>query len=121
MRTLGAFGPLLGLVAILATFMSVYVILEERPPENFLWLYGSLLSLFVIYWIIVDANRRHRVPCHDFGFLLSVFFPVSLAWYLIWTRGIRGILTLAIFGALFILPVFCAFVVGAVRVILVAQ
>jgi hypothetical protein len=120
MRGLGAFGPLLGLAAILATFMSVYVILGEQPPESFLSLYGPLQFLFILYWTIIDAHHRQRVPCHDFGFLVGLFFPVSLAWYVMWTRGIKGLVTLGVLGALFVLPFFCATVVGVLKLFLVS-
>jgi hypothetical protein len=116
-RGLSAFGPLLGLASILAIFASVYVLLGEEPPDGFSSLYGPIYFLFILSWMILDARRRRGVPCHDFGFLIGIFFPVSLAWYLIWTRGIKGLLMLAVFGFLFILPFLGALVIGVLKIV----
>jgi hypothetical protein len=79
-------------------------LLGQEPPESVLKLSSTAQILFVIYWVVMDARCRRRVPCHDFGFLVGVFLPVSLAWYLVWTRGLRGLLLLAGFALLLILP-----------------
>ncbi len=31
-----------------------------------------------ILWVEDDARRRGIVPCHEFGFLVGVYFPASL-------------------------------------------
>src|SRR5437660_10290483 len=107
MRALGAFGPLVALAAILAAFASLYGLLGERPPRDLEPLFASQ-ALFLVYWVVIDARRRHRVPCHDFGFLVGVFFPVALPWYLVWTRGLKGLLLLGFFLFLLMLPSLCA-------------
>jgi hypothetical protein len=104
MRGLGGLAPLLVLVAILAVFASMYALQDEHLPEGVELLSGICLSLFVVYWIMLDARQRRRVPCHDFGFLVCVFLPVSLAWYVIWTRGLRGLLLLGFLMLVFAIP-----------------
>jgi hypothetical protein len=109
MRGLGAFGPLLGLAAILAAFASLYVLLGKQPPQEFESLMAPCIGFFLVYWMVLDARRRHCVPCHDFGFLVAVFLPLSLPWYLVWTRGLRGLLLLGVFFAILIgVPWLCA-------------
>src|SRR5262245_8128075 len=115
MRGLGAFGPLLGLAAIIAAFASMYVLLVENPPRELQSFFGCCQALFVVYWMVVDARRRHRVPCHDFGFLAGLFLPVALPWYLIWTRGLRGLFVLALLLILLVLPSLCATLVWRVK------
>jgi hypothetical protein len=115
MRAISMFGPLLLLSLILAVFASMYVLLGQEPPESVFTLSGSMQLLFILYWVVVDARRRHRVPCHDFGFLVGVFLPVSLAWYLVWTRGLKGLLLLAGFALLLILPQVCAMLVFVLK------
>jgi len=115
MRALSAFGPLLLLSASLAIFASVYAMLGQEPPDSVLTLSSTVQLLFILYWVVVDAHRRHRVPCHDFGFLVGTFMPVSLAWYLVWTRGLRGVLMLIGFAILVILPQLCAVMVAVLK------
>ena len=115
MRALSTFGPLLLLSAILAVFASVYGLLGQEPPESVLRLSSTVQVLFILYWVVVDARRRRQVPCHDFGFLVGVFLPVSLAWYLVWTRGMRGLLLLTGFAILVILPQVCAMLVLSLK------
>jgi hypothetical protein len=113
-RELGAFGPLLGLTAINISLASMYVA-TGKPPDEFLSFAGRIQLLFVIYWVLLDARRRRQIPCHDFGFLMAVFLPVSLGWYLIWTRGLKGLLLLGLFATLIIAPAFCAMIVGTMK------
>jgi hypothetical protein len=115
MRAFITFGPLLLLSVILATFVSMYVLLGQEPPERIMRLSGTVQLLFILYWVVVDARCRRRVPCHDFGFLVGVFLPVSLAWYLVWTRGLRGLLLLGGFALLLIVPQLCAILVGLLK------
>jgi hypothetical protein len=111
MQAIAAFGPLLLLSASVAMFASIYALLGEQPPENVLRLFSTVQVLFILYWVVIDARRRRCVPCHDFGFLVGVFLPVSLAWYVVWTRGLRGLLLLAGFALLVIAPQLCAILV----------
>jgi hypothetical protein len=73
-------------------------------PEGTNLLAGLAWNLYVIYWVVRDACKRRLVPCYEFGLLVAVFFPVSVAWYAFWTRGWRGFLLLAGLFGLTILP-----------------
>ena len=54
--------------------------------------------------MMADAHLRRQTPCYDFGFLVGVFFPISLVWYVFWSRGVRGILLLGALIGLMLLP-----------------
>jgi hypothetical protein len=103
------------LAAISAAVWSLYALSGETPPDSVVYLTGYSQSLFILYWLMIDARRRHRVPCHEFGFLVGLFMPVSLAWYLVWTRGLRGLLVFGGVVALWILPSAAWFVVRVFR------
>ncbi len=100
---------------MLAIVASVYVLLGEEPPQSVLTLSSTVQSLFILYWVVADARRRRRVPCHDFGFLVGIYLPVSLIWYLVWSRGLRGLLLLGGFVVLVALPQICAVLVGILK------
>ena len=115
MRRLAEYGPLLGLVASLTATTSMYVILGERPPEAVEAILRVAPAFFLVYWVVVDARRLRRVPCYEFGFLVGVFLPVSLPWYLIWSRGLRGLLLLGFFLLLINLPDLVAMIVWQLK------
>jgi hypothetical protein len=104
MRNLSAYGPLLVLVASLTAIVSMYVILDKQPPDVVQAILQSAPALFLVYWVVIDARQRRRVPCHDFGFLVGIFFLVAVPWYLVWTRGLRGLLLLGFFLILLLTP-----------------
>ena len=54
-------------------------------------------------------------PCFDFGFLVAVFFPISLVWYAFWSRGVRGVLLLGAMLGLMLIPWLSAIVVLLLR------
>ena len=115
MRRTDTFLPLLLLAAMFAVLWSLYAFAGQAPPESVWMLTDWCLSLFIVYWLIIDARSRHRVPCHDFGFLVYIFMPVAVPWYLVWTRGMRGLLTLGAFAGLFLLPRVAFVVVWTLR------
>jgi hypothetical protein len=65
------------------------------------------MALFVLLWAIEDVRRRRQQPCFDFGFFLTLAFPVSIVWYAFWSRGVRGFLVLAILVGLYLAPWVC--------------
>jgi hypothetical protein len=108
MRRISAFGPLVILAAMLAVVQTVYGLTGAAPS----WLAEVLLSytfsLYVVFWMVLDAEERSRVPFFDFGMLAMAFFPVSLVWYVLWTRGWwRGLGVLALLFALALAPSLC--------------
>lgn len=40
--------------------------------------------------MMADARARRCTRCYDFGYLAGLVLPVSLVWYLFWSRGPRG-------------------------------
>src|SRR5262245_14805754 len=61
-------------------------------------------ALMLISWMDADARRFGRLPCYDFGLLAAVFFPLSLLWYCLWSRGWRGMLVLLLLFGLWVAP-----------------
>jgi hypothetical protein len=104
MRSVQAFAPLLFLTAFLSVVSSAYVAAGTPPPPALADLAPYALSWALLAWIQNDARRRRIVPCYDFGFLVAVVLPVSLVWYVLWSRGWKGVALLAGFVGLQFIP-----------------
>lgn len=116
MRSLVLFGPVLLLATFLAMVFGLEVLLTDAvPSESALTVASISLCLFILYWVMLDARRRGRVGCHDFGFLMGVFFPVSLVWYLVATRGWRGVVVLVGIALVFLLPSVATMIAWTIR------
>ncbi len=112
-------GPLAAIAVLsggLAAFEVAYAALDVVPSEMFNLLAEYSLPLAVVLWVAADARQRRRVPCHDFGWLVLVYYPVSVAWYLIRTRGwLRGVGMLLVLIVLLCLPNLCATIAWTLR------
>ena len=64
--------------------------------------------ILILMWLVADARRRRQVPCFDFGFFCSIFFPLSVAWYCCWSRGWWGLLTIGLLIGLWLAPLIVA-------------
>jgi hypothetical protein len=104
MRAIVPYLPLIALTAVLSVVQAAWVASGGTPSTSSVQVTDVALGLFLILWMTGDARRRGCVPCYEFGFLLGVFLPVSLAWYVLWTRGWKGLILLAAFAGLVILP-----------------
>ena len=114
MRWITPFGQLVIVVAMLAAFQTTYVVAGVTPSANAEMVLAYTFPLYTAFWVVADAEQRRRVPCYDFGLLVATFFPVSLLWYLFWSRGWKGLKLLAVLFALAIAPSVCATVVELV-------
>jgi len=85
----------------------VQILLNLRGEEisdatDALW--SGVFLLTTIFWAYYDADRRDFDKPFDFGFLIYVFWPIALPWYLIKTRGIEGLLIFLGFMAIWLGP-----------------
>jgi hypothetical protein len=96
-------GLLLSVSAISAVDVA-YVALGIQPSPEAASLSSFALGLAFILWAQADARLRGGLAFHDFGFLVGVFMPISLLWYALWSRGWRGLLTLAALLGLMLTP-----------------
>lgn len=54
-------------------------------------LWGVISLILSIMWATADASTNEFEKPFDFGFLMYIFWPVALPYYLVATRGIEGI------------------------------
>ena len=115
MKPVRPLGLLLSTVALLSAIQFGSVALGATDTDALARLTSFGLSLAFVIWVMADAQSRRRTPCFEFGFLVAVYFPVSLAWYVFWSRGWRALFTLAGFFVLMLLPGLSAIVAWIIR------
>jgi hypothetical protein len=115
MKRLGPFGILFATFLILAALQFDYAAVGRAPSENVSRMSSLAVALACIVWIMADAQLRRQTPCYDFGFLVAVYFPISLVWYVFWSRGWRGFLVLGAVLGLMLLPALAEVVARAIR------
>jgi hypothetical protein len=115
MKRIGPFGVLFASVLVLSALQFDYAAFDKVPSEDVLRMSSVALALACILWVMADAQMRRQTPCYDFGFLVAVFFPISLLWYVFWSRGWRGFLLLGALIGLMLLPSVAAVVAWALR------
>ena len=112
------YGGLLIVTAMLAVFNSVYVIAGIPPSGPAQLIASYTLPLCFVTWVQADARTRRCTPCFDFGTFILAIWVFSVPWYLIWTRGWRGLLLAMMFFGLLIFPTCVAIFVWIVVAIL---
>lgn len=96
--TLIVFFLCLGVVQVLLNLKGQ----EISKSTETLW--GIIFIILTIFWVYCDAGRSDFEKPFDFGFLVYIFWPVALPWYLVSTRGMEGVLIFLGFIALWIGP-----------------
>jgi len=108
--------PLAGLAAATTLYLCAFACAGKVPTAGEEWFIAIAWSLLLVLWIDADARQRRHIPCFEFGFLAAVYFPVSLLWYCVWSRGwLRGLLVLMAFCGLWVMPRFLAMLVWLLR------
>ena len=67
-------------------------------------LWGFIFLILTIVWAIADSDTNEFEKPFDFGFLMYIFWPVALPYYLISTRGIEGVVLLIGFMGVWLGP-----------------
>lgn len=67
-------------------------------------LWGFIFLIVTIVWATADSETNDFDRPFDFGFLLYIFWPVALPYYLISTRGIEGVVLLLGFMGIWLGP-----------------
>ncbi len=96
--------PLVAFAVALTACLGLYLLagLVVSPAFEALVSFGWVFLL--VLWMDADARHRRQVPCFDFGLLVWQLFPLSVAWYCLWSRGWRGLLLIAGLVGLWLVP-----------------
>ena len=96
--------PLVAMSLMTATALCALVCAGSAQSNGMEAVLGCGWALMLVLWMDADARKLRRLPCHDFGFLTGMYFPLSLVWYCFWSRGWRGGLMLLVLLALWVAP-----------------
>jgi hypothetical protein len=112
------FAYLMAFALVAATFLCALGGAQTASGAGAEVILGLAWRVMFSTWVDVDAGRRRCKPCFEFGFLTAVFFPASLLWYCVWSRGWRrGLLMVLALFALWVLPQIVATVFLDLRLI----
>ena len=89
-------------VAVAQIVTGFYLASELEPPEPFNLLY-ALGFLWVVGWWLQNDSRRRGVSWPlDMGLFIYVAWPVILPYYLLKTRGPKGLLVILGFVGVYV-------------------
>ena len=76
------------------TAAGFYMALEMAPPPGFTFLYPLGLLWVVGWWLRVDSRKRGVAWVFDMGLFLYIAGPFFMPYYLLKTRGAKGLLVM---------------------------
>jgi hypothetical protein len=88
-------------VAITGVADAVYFRRQIEPPVIFTLIRWVGLLWVMGWWLRTDSRKRAVHSVYDMGFFLYIAWPLVMPYYLVKTRGAKGLLfVLAFFAAL---------------------
>jgi len=91
------------LFLIITQFMiGVYLAIGREQPPIFALLYFFAFLWIIGWWLRDDAKRREIRWIYDSGFLLYVAWPLVMPYYLLKSRGGKGLIVVLAFIGIYI-------------------
>lgn len=103
-RTLSPTVLLYTFVVITQFAYGLYLGQQIEAPGAYTLLHWTAQLWIIGWWLRTDSQKRSVVWVHDLGFFLFIAWPLVMTYYLVKTRGARGLLVIlgfvgAYFGA----------------------
>lgn len=76
--------------------------IEGSGLSQLLWRWGT--ALLLVWWVQADARETKYRPCYEYSAFMFFGWPLLLPYYLLRTRGIRGVFLMGFFFMLFFAP-----------------
>lgn len=109
--------PLLySFVVITQLAQGAYFGAQLEFPEAGTLLFGIGILWAVGWWLLSDSRRRGGLSVYDPGFFLYLAWPVVMPYYLIKTRGAKGLLIVLGFIAVYVGATLVGFVLSVLVV-----
>jgi len=95
--------PLLYSFVVMTQFAyGAYLGAQREFPEGISLFYGFGLLWAIGWWLRTDSRRRGVLSVYDLGFFLYLAWPLIMPYYLVKTRGAKGLLVMLGFAATYI-------------------
>lgn len=102
------------LLSFLLTIAEVYLNLQEQVVSDRTTVLWALAFAFLVaVWATKDPKQVDFQPPFDFGFIMYMFWPLMLPYYLVKTRGLEGLVLFMGFVAIYLIPFFSGLVAYA--------
>jgi hypothetical protein len=79
-----------------------YLAREQEPPQAFSLLYALGFVWVMGWWLLNDSRARGVGWVLDMGLFLYIAWPLIMPYYLIKTRGWKGLLVILIFLGVYV-------------------
>ena len=87
--------PLLFLFVVITQFTYGAYIGAQLPfPEGITLIYFVGMLWAIGWWLRTDSRRRGVLSVYDLGFFLYLAWPIVMPYYLVKTRGAKGLLVI---------------------------
>jgi len=93
---------------ITQTIAGFYLSRGVELPATYTFLYPLALIWIIGWWLEKDSQRHGVAWVLDMGLFLAIAWPFIMPYYLFKTRGVRALLAIIAFVAIYLL----AFVIG---------
>lgn len=80
----------------------VYIAADFEPPPAFTLTYSAGFLWIVGWWLLTDSRKRGIAGVYDLGLFLSIAWPFIMPYYLLKTRGAKGLLVILAFVGTYI-------------------
>jgi len=99
----------------------LYVGWQMEPPAAYSAIHWVAQLWIIGWWLRSDSRRRNLRSVYDMGFFLSIAWPIVIAYYLLKTRGARGLLVLLGLIAVYFAAAMAGVVVSAGASVLIGH
>lgn len=95
--------PLLYSIVLMTQFAyGAYLGAQFEFPPAVTLLYTVGLLWVTGWWLETDSRRGRVLQIYDLGFFLYVAWPIVMPYYLVKTRGVKGLLLILAFVAAYV-------------------
>ncbi len=96
------------ILLVLALCMSLmevsFTLQAQQVSDTTRIIWGFVFLISSVLWVANDVKGRNFPRPFEFSFLMYIFWPIALPWYLMKTRGAEGFVLFLGFVALWLAP-----------------
>ncbi len=101
-RTLSPTVLLYSFVVISQFAYGLYLGQQMETPGAYTLLHWAAQLWIIGWWLRTDSRKRHVTWVYDMGFFLFIAWPLVMPYYLLKTRGAKGLLVILGFIAAYV-------------------